>query len=264
MYEVTEKSTVHGVNTPHGFKTPHRFPVSGIKNLADIFANLASQLYPTGRAFYMQKGGVMDNTHIAFNRSFIRLVNDAKSTIDSCFPDNANFSADDCTLWEWRFGIVTDTSLSLSDRKAALLRRMGRGRNVPARQHKNYIEYQLQIAGFNVFVHENGFIEGGVKIYKNPSDIIAGGAGVVQHGGTSQHGIGMQHGGGSAQVIANSYKPNEPYSVADDKLWATFFIGGEILGDMAEIPAKREEEFRELVLKLKPAHLVAFTFINYV
>ncbi len=264
MYEVTEKSTVHGVKTPHGFKTPHRFPVSGIANLTGMMSDLASQLYPTGRAFYMKKGGVMDNTHLAFNVSFIRLVNDAKSTINSSFPDNVDFNEDDCTLWEYRFGIVTDTSLPVATRRAALLRRMARGRNVPARQHRSYIEYQLQIAGFNVFVFENGFIEGGVKVYKKPEDISGIDAGAVQHGGDSQHGIGMQHGGGNSEVIANSYKPNEPYSVADDKLWATFFIGGEVLGEMAVVPLKRQEEFRELVLKLKPAHLVAFTFINYV
>lgn len=264
MYEVTEKSTVHGVKTPHGFKTPHRFPVSGIANLAGIMSELASQLYPTGRAWYMSKGGIMDRLHLAFNVSFIRLINDAISTIDSSFPDNTNFSADDCSLWEYRFGIVTNTSLSLAERRSALLRRMGRGRNIPARQHKNYIQYQLQVAGFNVFVHENGFIEGGVKVYKDPSDLFVGGDSVAQHGGTSQHGVGMQHGGGNTQVIANSYKANEPYSVADDKLWATFFIGAEVLGEMADVPSIRQEEFRELVLKLKPAHLVAFTFINYV
>lgn len=264
MYEVTEKSTVHGIKTPHGYKTPHRFPRAGIKSLTDIFADLASQLYPTGRAFYMKKGGVMNNTHLAFNRSFIRLVEDAKSTIDSTFPDNENFTADDCSLWEYRFGMVTDTSLSVQQRRAAIYRRMSRGRNIPARQHKNYIEAQLQLAGFDVYVFENGFIEGGVKVYKKPEDIIAGLAGEVQHGGDSQHGIGMQHGGGNSQVIANSYKPNEIYSVSDERLWASFFISGPNLGDMASIPEKRQEEFRELVLKLKPAHLIAFTFVNYV
>jgi hypothetical protein len=264
MYEVTEKSTVHGNKTPHGFKTPHRFPTSGIGNLSSIMSDLASQLYPTGRAFNMIKGSIMDRLHLGFNVSFIRFINDCNSTIDSVFPDNNNFNADDCTLWEYRFGIVTDTTLPVEDRRAAILRRMARGRNVPARQHKNYIEYQLQIAGFNVYVFENGFIEGGVKVYKKPSDIISEGSGVVQHGGGSQHGIGMQHGGGTSEVIANSYRPNEPYSVSDERLWATFFIGGAVLGDMAEIPIKRQEEFRELVLKLKPAHLAAFTFINYV
>lgn len=264
MYEVTEKSTVHGIKTPHGYKTPHRFPRAGIKSLTDIFADLASQLYPTGRAFYMKKGGVMNNTHLAFNRSFIRLVEDAKATIDSTFPDNENFTADDCSLWEYRFGMVTDTSLSVQQRRAAIYRRMSRGRNIPARQHKNYIEAQLQLAGFDVYVFENGFIEGGVKVYKKPEDIIAGLAGEVQHGENSQHGIGMQHGGGNSQVIANSYKPNEIYSVSDERLWATAFVGGSTLGSMAEIPAKREEEFRELILKLKPAHLVFFSFVNYV
>lgn len=263
-YEVTEKSTVHGVNTPHGFKTPHRFPVSGVKNIATIMSDLASQLYPTGRAFYMKKGGVMDNIHLAFNRSFIRVINDAQSTIDSTFPDNENFTKDDCSLWEYRFGMVTDILLDVSQRKDAILRRMSRGRNVPARQHRSYIEYQLQIAGFNVFVFENGFIEGGVKVFKRPNDITSVSVASVQHGGDFQHGIGSQHGGGNSQVIANSYKPNESYSVGDDGLWATFFIGGAVLGEMASVPAKRQEEFRELVLKLKPAHLVAFTFINYV
>jgi hypothetical protein len=264
MYEVTENSTVHGVKTPHGFKTPHRFPFKGVKSLGDIMSNLASQLYPTGRAFYMNKGGVMDNTHQAFNRSFIRIINDCQSTIDSTLPDNDNFNADDCTLWEYRFGMVTNETLTLKERRSAIYRRMSRGRNVPARQHKNYIEAQLQLAGFDVFLYENGFIEGGVRVYKRPSDLAVLGTLSVQHGGNSQHGIGMQHGGSSSQIIANSYKSGELYSVADNRLWATSFIGGNTLGSYATIPANREEEFRELVLKLKPAHLAFFTFINYV
>lgn len=258
MYEVTEKSTVHGLKTPHGFKTPHRFPTGNKATLSSIMSELASQLYPTGRAFYMLKGFVMDKVHLALNMSFIRLINDCKSTIDSTFPDNENFNADDCELWEYRFGMVVDLNLSVDERRKAIYRRMSRGRNVPARQHKNYIEYQLQLAGFDVYVHENTFP------YQKPQDIIAIASSNVQHGGDSQHGIGMQHGGGRSQLIANSYKPDEAYSVSDDRLWATFFIGGQILGNMANIPPKREEEFRELVLKLKPAHLVAFTFINFV
>ena len=44
----------------------------------------------------------------------------------------------------------------------------------------------------------------------------------------------------------------------------TFFIGGAVLGESAIIPSDRQEEFRETVLKLKPAHLIAFTFVNYI
>lgn len=257
MYEVTEKSTVHGLKTPHGFKTPHRFPTGNKATLSSIMSELASQLYPTGRAFYMLKGFVMDKIHLAFNMSFIRIINDCQSTIDSAFPDNENFNEDDCELWEYRFGIVTDLTLSVSDRRKAIYRRMSRGRNVPARQHKSYIEYQLQLAGFDVYVHEN------TKPFRTPQEVISTAIVSVQHGGDTQHGIGTQHGGGSSQVIANSHKPNESYSVGANRLWATFFIGGAILGETANIPPKREEEFRELVLKLKPAHLVAFTFINF-
>jgi len=263
-YVVTEKSTVNGFGTPHGYNTPHRFPTAGEENLSFTFANLSAQLYPTGRAFYMPKDGVMDNVHIAINRSFIRLINDCKSTIDSVFPDNENFNEEDCNLWEYRFGLRTNPSTSIKFRRDAILRKMGRGRNVPARQHKDYIEYQLQTAGFNVYVYENGFQEGNDFVYKTPEQITEANSNIVQHGNDFQHGLGSQHGAGGSQIIANSAKPNESFSVGENNQWATFFIGGETLGSFASVPANRQEEFRELVLKLKPMHLVAYTFINFV
>lgn len=257
MYEVTEKSTVHGYGTPHGFKTPHRFPTSLKGSLADIISNLALDLYPTGRAFNMQKGGVADNLHIALNRSFIRLVNAGVSVLDSTFPDNENFNSEDCLLWEYRLGLRTNESLPIQDRRDAILRKISRGRNVQARQGKAYIESQLRIAGFDVYVHENTIL------YRTPEDIISGSTNITQHGGNTQHGIGSQHGSTSVQLIANSSQPNESFSVGGENLWATFFIGGFVLGDAAFISENRQQEFRELVLKLKPAHLVAYTFINF-
>ena len=264
MYQVTEKSTTFGLRTPFGIKTPFKFPNSNLSSVSSLMANLATQLYPTGRAWYMLKDSIMQKFHSAINVSFVRLVDDSRQTLDSCFPDNENFSEEDCNLWEYRFGMRTNSALSLSVRRNAILQRMARGRNVLARQHIKYLEYQLQLAGFNVFLHENGFIEGGVRVFKRPQDILILMTENVQHGGSTQHGIGIQHGGVNSEVIANSYKKNELYSVADEYLWATFFIGGEDLGTTAEIPENRVEEFRELVLKLKPAHLVAFTFINYI
>jgi len=106
----------------------------------------------TGRAFFVNKDGVMDKTHSAINKSFIRILNDSVSTLNSTFPDNENFTIQDCELWEYRYGLVTNPGLSLQDRRSAILRKMGRGLNVPARQHKNYIEYQLRTAGFDVYV----------------------------------------------------------------------------------------------------------------
>ena len=264
MYQVTEKSTVFGIKTPFGKKTPFKFPTFNGLALSTIFSGLAIQLYPTGRAFNMFKDDIKDKLHTAFNIGFIRLIEDSQFTLDSCFPDNVNFNEDDCALWEYRFGMVTNLALDVQTRREAIKRRMSRGRNINARQHVVYLQYQLQQAGFNVFVHENGFLEGGVRVYKTPQQIIAMSLDMVEHGGSTQHGIGTQHGGTDSQIIANSYHPNELFSVSDENLWATFFIAGETLGTVAEIPANREEEFRELVLKLKPAHLVCFTFINYV
>lgn len=257
MYEVNENSTVHGYKTPHGFKTPHRFPSSLKGNFSDIMSNLAIDLYPTGRAFNMPKGGVADNLHVALNRSFIRLVNAGVSVLDSTFPDNENFNTDDCLLWEYRLGLRTNESLPIQDRRDAILRKISRGRNVQARQGKAYIESQLRIAGFNVYVHENTIP------YRTPEDIISGSVNTTQHGGSTQHGIGLQHGATSVQLIANSSSPNESFSVGSQNLWASFFIGGFVLGESAVIPENREQEFRELVLKLKPAHLIAYTFINF-
>lgn len=251
-------STVHGSGTPHGYRTPHKFPDYLKGSLADVMSNLAIDLYPTGRAFTMPKGGVAYNLHDALNRSFIRLINAGFSVLDSNLPDNVNFDKDDCNLWEYRLGLRTNELLPVQDRRDAVLRKISRGRNVPARQGKAYIEYQLRIAGFDVYVHENVFP------YQTPEDIIAGSSNITQHGGDSQHGIGLQHGSTSIQVIANLSTPNESYSVGSESLWATFFIGGAILGESASISYDRQEEFRETVLKLKPAHLVAFTFVNFV
>ena len=262
-YVVTDDSTVHGLNTPNGLNTPHRLPVSQSQSLPSLMSDLAMQLYPTGRAFNMQKGGVFDLFHEAINRSFIRLVEDSNFTLDSCFPDNENFSIDDCDLWEYRLGIVTNSSLDIELRKKAILRKMSFGRNVQARQHLDYIESQLQLAGFDVHLYENRFFEGGQWVYKTPGDITGTLTNNIQYGGDSQYGIGAQYGANEFQVIANLSTENEPYNVGAN-LWATFFISGPTLGATAEVPLIRQQEFKELVLTLKPAHLAAFTFINYV
>ena len=256
MYEKTEKSTVHGFGTPYGAKTPHRLPSSLQGSLTDILANLAIDLYPTGRAFMMQKNGIADKTHVALNRSFIRLINSGFGIFDSIIPDSTNFDVDDCLLWEYRLGLRTNELLTVAERRDAILRKMSRGRNVKARQSLEYIQYQLRIAGFDVYVHENTIP------YKSPEDIIAFSSNIAQHGGDNQHGQGSQHGATSVQLIANLSTPNEVFSVGN--LWASFFISGEVLGDTAIIPQNREQEFRELVLKLKPMHLLAYTFVSYV
>lgn len=264
-YTVTDQSTQHGLITPHGFGVPHKYPTTpGEDSPTAIFANLARQLYPTGRAFYVKFDSIFYNLHLAINVSFLRVIEDAKLTIDSSIPDNENFTEDDADLWEFRLGLTLSDSLTLAERREAILRKYAYPQNQRARQHPFFIQEQLRLAGFDVYIHENRFFEGGEWVYKTPEEVAAVALTASQHGGDSQHGAGFQHGSSQFSVIANLTVKNEPYSVGPDGLYATFFIGGEILGDFANVPENRLIEFKELVLKLKPAHTVAFTFINFV
>jgi hypothetical protein len=256
MYEVTEQSTQHGFKTPHGLKTPHRFPTNG-ESLTDIFVGVVQELYPTGRAFYLQENGNLNLLHQAINRSFIRVVEDARLTIEGIFPLSDDFTINDAELWEFRLGLLNTGDLTLTERKEAILRKIAYPKNQKARQSKSFIETQLQLAGFNVFLYEN------TRPYRTPGDIIDLDLGVTQHGGGTQHGAGTTHGSINFEVIANYPVVNESYSVGGN-LWATFFVGGPTLGEVAEIPQSRRLEFKELLLKLKPAHTVAFTFINFI
>lgn len=263
-YQVTDKSTQHGIKTPHGFRTPHKFPTDGEDSQTTLFIGLAKSLYPTGRAFNLPENGTFEKLHKGLNTSMIRLVEDAKSIIDKSIPDNDQFNELDATLWETRLGLFVAPPIDLESRKTAILRKMAFPGNVKARQHPLFIENQLQLAGFDVKIYENKFFEGGQWVYKTPDEISATNLAKTQHGGDTQHGGGTQHGSEGFAVIANSEDPNESYSIGGAaNLWATFFISGSTIEAPATVPKTREREFRQLVLKLKPAHTVAYLFVNF-
>lgn len=255
-YIKTDKSSMHGLSTPHGMGVSHRLPTASVMTYTNLLFDLVRQLYPTGRAWSYVKGGVFYNLHLSINRSLIRFIESCISFLDSHFPDNDNFNVDDCSLWEYRLGLVTNPLLSVPVRRQAILRKMAFPSNIKARQSAIYMEHQLQLAGFNVYVHENSYP------YQTPGDIVAIALGNTQHSDNIQHGGGTTHGSLGFDVIANLAVVDENYSVGG-VLWATFFIGGLNLGDVANVPQIRALEFKELVLKLKPAHLVAYTFIDY-
>lgn len=256
-YEVTNKSTQHGDLTPHGFNTPHRFPILG-ESITDLKLSLTKDLYPTGRAWQIREKSNFEDFHVAINMSYIRLIQDAKRTIDSTLPDNDIFDEEDAVLWEYRLGLISNVFVSLEDRRVAILRKLAFPANIKARQHPLYIESQLQAAGFDVYIHENTIP------YKTPEEIVALVLTNVQHGVPSQHGSQFQHGSSGFDLIANSINSNEIYNVGgDENLWATFFISGVLIENPASVLLQRQKEFRELVLKLKPAHTIAFLLINY-
>jgi hypothetical protein len=65
--------------------------------------------------------------------------------------------------------------------------------------------------------------------------------------------------------IANSINESDDlyFDIGSD-LSATFFIGGSTIGSYANVPLSRHDEFRQLILKLKPVQNVGFLFINYI
>jgi hypothetical protein len=230
---------------------------------AEELIGLSADLYPTGRAFNMPNGSNLNNLHRGINMGLQRLIEAGAASLDSTFPDNENFNSADADLWEYRFGIPYNATLSIEERRAVLLRKMSFPQNIKARQGYRYVENQLQQAGFAVHVYENVFFDVlGHHYYLTPADILGTQPTGTQHGGGTQHGDATQHGGGNYAVIANSAEPNENYSTGGN-LWATFFIAGDTLNSIATVPASRQREFRELVLKLKPAHLVGFLFVNF-
>lgn len=55
-----------------------------------------------------------------------------------------------------------------------------------------------------------------------------------------------------------------PKDITPEQLRATFFIGSDTLFNPVNVPLSRKDEFRQLILKLKPAQTIAWLFVNYI
>lgn len=227
---------------------------------------LKKQLYPTGRAFKMPPGGPFEKLNNALNQSEAQAYADAKSILNSILPDNDDFLEDDATAWERRLGLITNSAVSLADRKLAIKRKLNYPTGNPAKQHYLYLQTQLQAAGFDVYVFENRFDDyPNGYITKTPIE-VSGAPSILspfQHG-QRQHG-NFQHGGGYNNKVVNHIDESldRPFSIGTNYR-STFFVGGNTVGSFAEIPVARKTEFRQLILRLKPVQTVAFLFINYI
>lgn len=236
-------------------------------SIADKFLNLTKQLYPTGRAFNIPEFGTLENLHKAIIETDVQTYSDAVSVLNSILPDNEFFTEEDATDWERRLGLITNSIVALEDRMAAIRRKMRYPGNNPAKEHYLYIESQLQLANFPVYVYENrfpGYPDGYVTMTPielgAPLDSLT----YLQHG-KIQHGD-VQHGYVWNNKIANHIDEelDLPFSVGDN-LRSTFYLSGNPIGSAVDIPIERKTEFRQLVLKIKPSQTVAFLLnINFV
>lgn len=233
----------------------------------DKIIKLSDQLLPKGRAFKMPINSYMLSLNRALAFSEERAYLDATAILGSILPDTSKFTVEDARDWERRLGLITNEAVSLSDRKLAIERKINHPGDIPARQHYLYIQRQLRAAGFDVYVYENRFPtypSGYAPV--NPSSIASpSGAGDVtaQHGdfqhGDLQHGVYFQD-----KVVNHIDEAQDNFFDVGPDLTATFFISGNVAGKFTNVPLARKEEFRQLILKLKPVQMVAFLFINYV
>jgi hypothetical protein len=218
---------------------------------------LTKQLYPTGRAWRLKIGDYFDSLHVGLAVSEAKAYEDAVSILDSTIPDNSNFTIEDARDWERRLGMITNESVSLANRIVAIKRKMNFPGVVPARQSLLWLENQLQGAGFNVFVYEN--------IPALPPESVS--IPMVDFTDDFEHGEfdhgEIEHGGGYNNFVANKIDNDFGFELGAN-LKCTFFIGGNPKGAFANVDVNRELEFRQLILRTKPAQSVAFLFINYV
>lgn len=229
-------------------------------------------------------------TIIAELQSIIRFYNDAISILDITIPDNDNFSDTDADNWE-RVLALFNSNLTLEERKEAINRKASYPNGIPERAHYTFIESQLQANGFNVFIRENRFADGsGGWLVEDPDDT----ASKPEQMGLTVMGIGKMGGqiAGLDYTICANYIDESLDSTYFDIIFSqnqmgvgvmgiakmekvtalereqqlryTFFVGGSSYPSAVSVPLNRKDEFRELILKLKPAHSVAFLYINYV
>ena len=224
--------------------------------------NLFRQLLPQGRAFKFPVNGYGDTLNKALSISESVAWRDALSTFDSMLADNANFTVDDATDWERRLGLINGTGLTLEQRKLLILQQYNFPGTILARGYWLYVQQQLRAAGFDVYVYENRFFEMGTWITKSPVEILGGG---ITQNQLADHQLGdAQLGGSYNMLVANSIEQSIDASFnVGSNLRSTFFIGGATLGAYAYIGQELETQFRQLILKLKPAQTVAYLFIVY-
>lgn len=224
-------------------------------------------LYPTGRAFRVKASSDIAKLHDGLAVSENQAMLDAISILDSALPDNSNFTTDDASAWERRLGLPQSVA-SLADRKLAIIRKMNHPGTIIARQHYLYMQGQLRAAGFNVYVYENRFptyptgyvtkTPSAFSLTTYPQVAIQHEPYVVQHGD-------VQHGVTEGNKIANLINPTiDNYFNVSPDYRSTFFIGGPYPGEFANVDADREQEFRQLIFKLKPTQTVGFLLVNYV
>lgn len=250
--------------------------------IQDQLRKLTAQLFPQGRAFRVHQNSVKQKIVDAIIKTESEFVDAADGVLWHILPDNPNFTAYDAGLWEARLGINSNPNTTLDDRKAAIIQKLNHPGNILERQSAGYIQDQLQLAGFNVYVHDNDPVQTIQQVLNNYYNLpqlgnfqlgqgqlgdifsVFGGLFEITQLGNFQLGQSQLGGIGYQNVVINRIDEQKDINFYWTNINRSFFIGGATLGQFANVDASRKEEFRQLILQLKPARTVGILLINYV
>lgn len=254
----------------------------------DFFPTI-QKLLPKGRAFRLPFENDLYKFHQAQAKEPERICDFYIDVRDSGIPPNVPSDALDD--WETFLGLLTNTNLTDAERNERALGKL----TAVGGQGPDYIQDQLQAAGFPVFVYENNPISGArtyitlsgdTGIESNdflsgdftdrlnpetvPGDLLAN----PPIWKTEKDYIGCQS--NDTNVESGDFLSGEftetlliEFEYQISAISATFIFYWFIAGsggifDTVDLPADRQTDFESLVFQLKPAHTWVIANVNYI
>jgi uncharacterized protein YmfQ (DUF2313 family) len=256
--------------------------------MAQTFFPVIKKLLPKGRAFRLPYENSLYKFHQAQAKEPERICDFFVDVRDSGIPPNV--PADALGDWETFLGLLTNTALTDTERNERILSKL----TAVGGQGPDYIEKQLQDAGFPVYVYENNtaagareyitlsgdtgiqagdFLSGDFTDRLNPNSVpgdLLANPPVYE---TRKDYIGSQS--GDTGVESGDFQSGEytetlltafEYQISADS--ATFVFYWFIAGpggiyDTVTLPADRQNDFESLVYQLKPAHTWVIANVTY-
>lgn len=206
------------------------------------------------------------------------------------YPDNPVFDQEDTENWERVFGISPADSMTLEERRQVVVAKQQYPNGVIDRGHWKFIQDQLQANGFDVYLHENrteatefttqcGISQcsdetqcGGFNYPTEVFEAVEPDPSYTEYCANylepELDATVFDPGGGtycgSAQCGDDTQCSDPVFEDRNQQLSYTCFVSAATYPNKADVPLDRKNEFRELLLKLKPAHVVMILYINYI
>lgn len=237
----------------------------------NLFFRILQHLWPISRAFDTTK---QDKQFTEFNQALTFLGEESKRFTDDVYGDLFPTTTRELDSWEQQWNLPFNSALTEQERRD----RLASAWSSLGGQSPRYIQDTIQGAGFtNVFIHEwwdlaqlpaavahdpNLILQGDQDLLVNiitftVKDFITGLDEAIMECGETPAQLGQY-----TQFIFSEFVYEIPNNPA---LYPYFlYFGAETFPTRATVPASREAEFKELLLKICPAQQWLGLLIDYV